>query len=389
MNSSNELSISWLGFSSSTGTDILLARRRGSDGTTWDPDTSLNADFVSVSTDDLLNSDMVMNEAGQMAAVWKLNNVPAHIYGRQFTPTSFPSGNWTPALGSQGTQLSTLTSATQPRVGINGAGDLYSLFLQSGLQARRIVGGTAQSLVTLETDSTDFPSLSVNPTGKALAGWESTTSSEVRSSYFDGSSWSSKTTISTNSQIPAVGIDAFGNGIIVFNQTANQDIEVANFVDGAWTTPIQVISSSTITSMFPTTATAVTGSASSNSITSAGVAAWGDGSDLYSNAGLGASSGPSSPTSISGIQTQNIFGGISELYNIIQWGASPSADVASYQILRDGSLIATVSSSKTSYKDHDRAKHQRYTYEVIAVDSTGGESDPLTVTVTPLKYPID
>jgi len=66
----------------------------------------------------------------------------------------------------------------------------------------------------------------------------------------------------------------------------------------------------------------------------------------------------------------------------LAWTASPDADVASYQVLRDGYLIGTTSA--TSYADQSVAGPITYNYSVVAVDRAGNASpatDPLTVDV--------
>lgn len=86
------------------------------------------------------------------------------------------------------------------------------------------------------------------------------------------------------------------------------------------------------------------------------------------------------PTSLTGTQKKNDFGVIYELFNILQWQPGTIA-AASFNIYRDGVLIANVSGSTTTYQDHDREKNVAVTYAVTAVSSSGVESTPITVTI--------
>ena len=78
--------------------------------------------------------------------------------------------------------------------------------------------------------------------------------------------------------------------------------------------------------------------------------------------------GPSAPSNLK-------VGAITSTTIVISW--SPSTDntaVAGYKIFRDGSQIATTSS--TSFKDRSLSPSTTYTYTVIAYDTNGNESKP-------------
>ena len=62
----------------------------------------------------------------------------------------------------------------------------------------------------------------------------------------------------------------------------------------------------------------------------------------------------------------------------LSWSASQGAVV--YDVFRDGELIDTV--TDTNYLDETVESGITYTYDIVAVSSSGGESQPTTVTVT-------
>lgn len=87
------------------------------------------------------------------------------------------------------------------------------------------------------------------------------------------------------------------------------------------------------------------------------------------------------PTNLKGKQKKNNFGFEYELYNRLTWKASPSAETTGYFIYRDGDKIATVNASTLTYQDHNRPRGVSSVYSLVAFDSDGNVSSPVTVTV--------
>lgn len=89
------------------------------------------------------------------------------------------------------------------------------------------------------------------------------------------------------------------------------------------------------------------------------------------------------PSNLQGKQKKNDFGFQYELYNQLAWSPSPSPEVAGYFIYRDGIKIATVNAFTFTYQDHNRKKGVSYMYAITAFDSSGIESSPVTIYITP------
>ena len=87
------------------------------------------------------------------------------------------------------------------------------------------------------------------------------------------------------------------------------------------------------------------------------------------------------PASLTASQKKNNFGSVYELYNLLQWQASPSPAVVGYIIYRNGIQIASVDASTFTYQDHNREKNVTVTYSVTTIDSTGDQSAPITVVI--------
>lgn len=88
------------------------------------------------------------------------------------------------------------------------------------------------------------------------------------------------------------------------------------------------------------------------------------------------------PTGLQGKQKKNDFGLEYELYNQLTWTPSTS-DIAGYYIYRDGKNIATVSALSNTYQDHNRKKGVVYIYAITTFNSSGSESEPAYIVITP------
>jgi large repetitive protein len=68
----------------------------------------------------------------------------------------------------------------------------------------------------------------------------------------------------------------------------------------------------------------------------------------------------------------------------LTWTASPSSDVATYRVLRDGVEVGSVPAGTTSFTDAGLANGRAYSYTVVAVDAAGNRSAASgTTTTTP------
>lgn len=87
------------------------------------------------------------------------------------------------------------------------------------------------------------------------------------------------------------------------------------------------------------------------------------------------------PSNFSGKQKKNNFGLEYELYNQLKWTLSRSSGIVGYYLSRDGERIATLRASTTTYQDHNRPRGVPCEYSLVAFDSNGNMSSPVTVIV--------
>lgn len=88
---------------------------------------------------------------------------------------------------------------------------------------------------------------------------------------------------------------------------------------------------------------------------------------------------PRPPVSIAGSFIQNHYLTQTDFIHKITWGASPSKCITQYLIFRNNHLIAEVPSSTQVFID-TRYAHKAAVYQIKAVNSFGGISDPVTIT---------
>jgi hypothetical protein len=81
------------------------------------------------------------------------------------------------------------------------------------------------------------------------------------------------------------------------------------------------------------------------------------------------------PSNFTVVQHSNDYGVLTELYNLLSWQASPTANVLGYRIFRNGILIRDVGLDVTSYQDQNRTADETVTYSIIAYDDIGFQSD--------------
>ncbi len=96
---------------------------------------------------------------------------------------------------------------------------------------------------------------------------------------------------------------------------------------------------------------------------------------------LGYPSTLESPSHFQGIQKKNNFGFVYELYNQLTWTLSSSPDVSGYFLYRDGIKIASLGSITYSYQDHNRPRGVATEYSLVAFDSNGATSIPVSIIV--------
>lgn len=90
---------------------------------------------------------------------------------------------------------------------------------------------------------------------------------------------------------------------------------------------------------------------------------------------------PFPPSTFNGIKVKNCFATQTDNINVLKWSAPvDSIGIVSYQISRDGVLIATIPiSDPYVYYDHNRKKDRTYIYTIVSMNGVGDLSIPLSI----------
>jgi hypothetical protein len=320
-----------------------------------DPET-LASDFFNGTTWESFSSDFVtdvFNECVPTIALAMMpNGIAILVYQSNDGLTSISINEGVPDISSS----SVLYSVGDPSeiqsaaVGIDGAGNAIALWVVNGmsgdftLYANRYSGGAWEGSPTIldhvdpGSSNITSPNIQFDGAGNAIAVWDKTDATGmITSVYYDTytlgmNSWATEgsgtllSAMGDNAQQPDLAMNSNGYAIAVWSVTTNsgQNIQAAYLLNV----------------------------------------------------------GPASPRNLQGSQVKNKFLLQTDLVNILNWGASSDSSVVNYFVFRNGVQIGTVSSSASlTYEDHNRQKGVSYTYAVTAVNGSGNQSAPLTVTI--------
>jgi len=273
-------------------------------------------------------------------------------------------------------------------VGIDASGNALAVWVDNttlSILASFFDGSSWQSPITLgtSTGSPFFPSVAMAPGGTAVATW--TTGDVPSPGYsrsFDGATWGPALQFApdVNSEVVPVQVDDFGNAIVLFGTPAilpmNARLWSAKLPlgGGVWSN-FQVVS----TAFSPISHFDFMSTDLSNN--GYGFGAWVDrtSESFFFYASVDPVILP--PVNIQGSVCKNKFATQTDRINVITFTPSPSPGVTSYELRRNGVLIAVIpGTGPFIYLDHNRCKNVPDVYTLVAV-GVGGVSTPVTVTV--------
>lgn len=88
---------------------------------------------------------------------------------------------------------------------------------------------------------------------------------------------------------------------------------------------------------------------------------------------------PLPPVNFQGKHIKNKFLSQTTFKNTFSWNASPSPNVVSYNLYRNGTLIATIPNNGSSFTYTDANQRKPYAYTLVAINNLGYSSAPTTV----------
>lgn len=302
--------------------------------------------------------------SGKAAAAWMLS--PNSLYVNSFDGTSWLTAT---LLDNQ------LQSA--PDLGIDASGNAIVIWQSSAtddIKVSRSDGTVFAAPFTLSTGSGNgIPRIAVAPDGTAVAIW-SDGSGDIQFRVFNGTTWDPAVTLGPGSS-PAISMDSVGNAIIAFTNPAKELLTALLPKGGIIGTPVTVTT-------FPNLLGSLDVALSHKS--TLGVLVWnendGNTTPVSNTFGTFVALGPTPPTDLEGsICNTKGFSNIDRVH-IISWTASTDPTVVSYNIERDGVLVANVSADgPLVFFDHGRCKGFTNFYDVFAVNAEGLQGLPVSI----------
>lgn len=361
-------------------------------------------------TTDTLNSPSIsMNGTGKALAGW------ANSSATEIHASFFNAGVWTPfqniGVGNTGTNVV---------YNLNGqaaAGWNHFDFLIFDLWVTTYNGTIWQPPTLLDNLANGSPSLGIDANGNVIALWSGAGAQDIRFSRFNGASWSTPQTLSTagGNGGPALAVFQDGTAIALWPDSAGV-IQITQFNGVTWSplTPFapgvgvsitldskedalinwftstnQIFAAilpkggTLLPPVFVTTATTAPilfVDPALSSLSTLASLVWvesqveGDSNSF----GIFIAFGPTPPTNLQGATCHTAL----ERVNVIAWTPSTDPTVVSYNVFRDGVLVAIVPfTGPFVFYDHNRCSNVPATYSVTAVNAEGFESTPVTITI--------
>jgi hypothetical protein len=350
-------------------------------GGSWTTPVQLDA----VLTGDLEDTPRVaINSSGNAAAVWIVGTVIGNfaIDAATFNPGT---STWTTVTLDPSPDTFSL-----PKVAIDKNGNAVATWIKQVGSVTEAVSSSFTPgigwgpIVVISSTAANDVELVMDSSGNATAMWDdfSTGSEQVFSSTLPlGGTWSTPTQISTvglNNGIDVglvsrpLAVDAQGNVIAIILQGDNSTLQsISRFVQGGWQAPIDIFS-------------AVDPVSTNIGIGSCGFALslWIAGPDINS---LRVQSADTfglvpPPAGFRGKRCCDKFATQKVCFSLLQWSPQPAC-ISSFQLQRNGVLIATLPGSSTSFHDRVCHKNDVVTYTLTATNSSGVVGAPATITV--------
>lgn len=423
--------------------------------------------FTSISTNAGTNtsSKVAFDDSGKALAIWVATGPPNSVHSAFFNGTSWSEPPISPL------DTSNVNTFVSPVVAMNGSGNGLSAWIELGTNNVRsstfnfsfwniaTTIGTGNGTVSIAENKNSqgvavwtnggvatanqfisnawqvatpigepgdvAPEVGIDSNGKAHAVWLLTPSGTVKTSTFNGISWSASQVLSTGTGNinPHIGVASDGTAVATWIDSSGA-IQSAIYNGTSWSTPVLVSNSPAAKEQDLSVsdngnALVVWAAAASNEIDSIGLPLGGSWEDqevvgIFSNppsnvAAAFSSSGaafavwtekypnntqdvfgaftlailsPKPPASISGKARNNSSATQTDRLHIIKFKPSTDTNVTFYRLRRNGGILAEIpATGPYKYIDHHRSEKVRDVYTLTSVNAGGIESKPLVITL--------
>jgi len=228
-------------------------------------------------------------------------------------------------------------------------------------------------------NNTNSPDICCDPFGNAFATWRgfNGTNDIIQAAFFNGSSWEPSMDISVpggTALAPEICCDADGNATVTWNRNngSNFIVQTSFFNGSFWSVPLDLSE--------PGGSAFIPAIACNNQKDI--LIAWGrsNGTNSIVQATYNLDESDEPTINLEGFRRTNRFPSQSSVDAILNWSLPFPTSISSYQIYKNGILIATVSGTQTSYKDCNLNPCQSYNYMIIGINED--EEEILSETIT-------
>lgn len=329
----------------------------------------------------------LLDNNGNGHIIWVTNDggVNCAVYASTYNKASGTYSSFT-------TIFSGLGSISNLYAGISASGNTVISWVTNNtdLYGSVFTASTGWSPATLLLSQPDVNSIlaSVNDAGKAVITNDALANTNLDVSTYSNGIWSTQTVITAQAGFtvnnPVIALDTFGNTLLIWgssdtiNNTMTFQYSTRNGLQGPWSASAMIPFTMMIGSLESPVRLVIT--PSEQIIFAFLVVA----PPVFTDVGIITGVGlfpPQPVTNFKGKVIKNVFLTQTDIIHRLTWAASPSPDVTSYNIYRNGVLIAQVSAKNPFvYDDHNRSKRRVDTYTIVAM-SNGLSSTSTTIQV--------
>lgn len=219
-----------------------------------------------------------------------------------------------------------------------------------------------------------FPGIGLDNEGNAIAVWYNTSGALSLSTQLSGQAWSTGQTFSTPAtphpiltSIPSISIDPCG--LVLFGWNGNGIQVSSGMIGGLFSTPVTIGSGRE-----PFVA--------QNPCNHAMVI-WDNASEPFFSGPTQVAEGfaVTGVNSFGGSQETINFGTEKSFTNRLMWIKSSTLGVSGYRLYRNGAPIATVGPTVFAYDDIQQKQNKLTQYSITVIDANGIETSPITINV--------
>lgn len=328
------------------------------------------------------------NEKGDAIVAWFDDDV------EKLFLALYSNGAWGPAQTFPGATIRNICAQTPASVAINDSGVAYAAWIDENANVATIGynNGTWGAVTVLSDENIGrgtTQSVGVDSSGAAFVLWSQanldTTFAAIARRGFNNT-WDPQVILeqsASGQEISDANIvaDGTGNALALwvrYSLYPTGDVRSATFTQGNWSQAVTV-GSALLRHGFRRGILDL----AINSLGTIAAASWWDSDSLDLFVAFNTPLfGPQPPVAFSGVEVKNSFLTQTNYINVLSWQASPSPEVISYQLSRNGLLIATIpANAPLTFVDPNRVKNVSYLYSIVAIDNNGLQGAPAQIFV--------